>query len=165
MHNERSSPLLGLTMAAALIALPAQLVGQDVPQQQQQQAQQQACTAQVQPMQVRGGGEAERVTVTLSQPGAEITGFEAPEGSNIELASTENIPRSPLAGADQPRPEPIGQGEAENQWVVYLDLSDAESGTHELTFTIQQQGQQARPGQPDQPASQLSQCTASIMVQ
>ena len=183
MQKERSTSLLGLALAAAVVALPVE--AQDRPQQPQQQQQQQACT--IQPAQVQAGSEAERVTVTLNRPGAEITGLEAPEGSNIELASEENIPRTPLAGADQPRPEPISMGEAENQWVVYLNLSDAEAGSHELTFTLGGQGQpgaqaqQPRQPQPDQPepvqpdrpdqptqpgqTGQASQCTARIMVQ
>jgi hypothetical protein len=149
MQKERSGSLLGLALATALIALPAQLIAQDLPQQQpQQQQQQQACTAQIQPAQVQAGSNAERVTVTLDQPVGEITGVEAAEGSNIELANAEDLPRTPLAGPDQPRPEPISMGEGENSWTVYLNLSEAEAGSHELTFNTAQ-----------------GECTARIMVQ
>ena len=190
MQKERNAPVLGLALAAALVALPAQLVAQDRPQQQQQQQQQQqTCTAQIMPAQVEAGSNAERVMVTLNQPVGEITGVEAAEGSNIELASAADLPRTPLAsgdqprvggdqpsvgdqprpggdqpraggdqpraggdqpqaGAGQPRPQPISSGDAENQWVVYLNLSEAEAGAHELTFNTRQ-----------------GQCTGRIMVQ
>jgi hypothetical protein len=148
MQKERSASLLGLALATALVALPAQINAQDLPQQQPQQQQQEQCTAQIQPAQVQAGAAAERVTVTLQQPVGAITGVEAPEGSNIELASAEDLPRTPLAGPDEPRPEPISMGEAENQWTVYLNLSEAEAGSHELTFNTAQ-----------------GQCTARIMVQ
>jgi hypothetical protein len=149
MQNERSSSMLGLALAAALVALPAQLVAQDVPQPQPQEPQQQqTCTAQIQPAQVEAGSNAERVTVTLQQPVGEITGVEGAEGSNIELAAETDLPRTPLAGADQPRPQPISMGDAENQWVVYLNLSEAEAGSHELTFNTGE-----------------GQCTARLMIQ
>jgi hypothetical protein len=128
MLSITKTSLMGLALAAALVTVPSSVSAQDAPQPQV------ACTAQIQPASVAAGTTAVPVRITVSQTIGEVTGVEAAEGSGIALASASDLPRQPLAGGAEP-PRPIAMGDAENQWVVFLNLADAEAGSHEVTFT------------------------------
>jgi hypothetical protein len=126
LEHTRSS-LLGLTLAAAFLAMPSFVAAQAV-----QQAP--TCTAEVMPAAVEAGERAVPIAVTVSEPIGEVTGVSAPEGSGITLAAPADLPRQQLA-ADAPAPQPIAMADADNTWIVYLNLAEAEAGAHELTFT------------------------------
>jgi hypothetical protein len=120
--------LAALAFVAAL-AVPAHVTAQDpIPE-----AETEACTAQVNPAQVAPGEKAQQITVAFPQQVGAITGVEAAEGSGIALSAAADLPRTELA-AGEPAPSPIEMGEGPNTWNVFLDLSQANAGTHELTF-------------------------------
>jgi hypothetical protein len=132
MQQETKTSLIAL--AAAFLALPAALAAQQPePAQQQQQP---ACVASFMPTELAVGQEAAEVTITVSEAIGEVTELEAGE-SGIALAEADALPRTPLAAPDEP-PAPIRMGDAENQWIVYLNTVNAQAGSHELTFRSEQ---------------------------
>jgi hypothetical protein len=137
---QKDRKLSRLVLALALVAVPGLVVAQTPapqrPAQQQPQPGQQAaaCTAQIQPATVETGARVVPITVTVSDAQfGEVTGVAAPSASGIALAGASDLPREPLA-AGQPAPRPIAMGDAANKWVVYLNVSGAQAGRHELTF-------------------------------
>jgi hypothetical protein len=127
MQNLTMKGLAALAFVAALTAVPAHVTAQDPVTETE------ACTAQVNPAQVAPGEKAQQITVAFPQQVGAITGVEAAEGSGITLSAAADLPRTELA-AGEPAPSPIEMGEGPNTWNVYLDLSQANAGTHELTF-------------------------------
>lgn len=113
----RSISMLALAAAAAL---PAQLAAQE-------------CTARLDPAQVEPGSKAVAVNVTVSAPVGPLTGVQAPEASGIALASPADLPRTEMA-ASGGEARPIKMGERENVWIVWLNLAEAEAGSHAITF-------------------------------
>lgn len=90
------------------------------------------CTAEVAPAQIEAGAPAVQLTVVLSEDVGEITGLEAPQ-SGLAVATPGDLPRTDMA-ADA-RPEPIKLAEQGNAWTVWLNTTEAQSGTHEVAFT------------------------------
>jgi hypothetical protein len=134
MQSHKKISILGLALATAAVALPGQVAAQDPAQDPAQfPTQQQQCQAQVSPAQVAAGERAAEVRITVSEPIGEVTGLQA-GASGIQLAAAEDLPRTPLAADDAP--QPIRMGDAENQWVVYLNTTGAQAGQHELTFEL-----------------------------
>lgn len=140
----------GLALAATLALVPADATAQA----QRQGAQE--CTARVSPSQAQPGESAVRFNTMVSAPVGRVTGVNAEDESGIQLAEAGDLP----AGQ-----QPITQGEGENNWVIWLDLSEAEPGSHELTLTssegectanitVQEEGGAARPGAQPQPGAQ-----------
>jgi DsbC/DsbD-like thiol-disulfide interchange protein len=111
---------------AAAVALPAQLAAQDQPIAPE-------CTAQLDPASIEAGEKAVAVNVTVSEPVGPITGVRAPGESGIALASPADLPRTEMA-VEGAQPRPITMGEAENRWIVWLNVEEANPGTHALTF-------------------------------
>jgi hypothetical protein len=132
MQQQKKISIFGLALAAAFVALPGQATAQIPAQPQPQPQTQEQCQAQVSPAQLQAGARAAEVRITVSQPIGDVTGVEA-GNSGIELASAEDLPRTPLANPDQPQ-RPIRMGDAPNQWIVYLNTAEARAGEHELTF-------------------------------
>lgn len=137
MQTLTKQRLSALAFLAALAAVPAGLSAQEPSA---------ACSAEIDPAQVSPGEAAVQVSITMSLPIGPVTGLEVAEGSGITLSALRDLPRTDLAAGEAP-PRPIRMGEAPNQWSVWLNLSEAEAGTHEVTFK-----------------SAEGQCTASITV-
>lgn len=137
MQTRTKQRLSAFAFLAALAAVPAGLNAQEPSP---------TCSAEIDPAQVSPGESAVQVSITMSMPIGPVTGLEVGEGSGITLSSLRDLPRTDLAAGDPPR-RPIRMGEAPNQWSVWLNLSEAEAGTHEVTFQ-----------------SAEGQCTASITV-
>ena len=118
LHHTKTS-LSAFALAAALVAVPSVAYAQ--------------CTAQVSPAQVSAGERAVPVSITVSEPIGEITTVQAAESSGITLAAASDLPREPLAAGSAP--QPIAMGDTDNTWAVYLNLADAQPGTHQLIFS------------------------------
>jgi hypothetical protein len=90
-----------------------------------------ACTAEVLPTEVAAGMNAVRVTVTLSADVGDVASIEASEEGGLALAAPADLPRVPLA-AEQPRV--ITRAMGDHTWTVWMNTSESEPGTHEVTF-------------------------------
>lgn len=120
-HNR----ILGaLVVTAAVMAAPS-----DVSAQVNQSAP--ACTAEVLPAEIAAGASAVRLTVALSANVGDVASIEAPEGSGLAIAAPADLPRIPLATEE---PHPIMRGMGDNTWTVWVNTSESEPGTHEVTF-------------------------------
>lgn len=137
MLTRTTGTMLTLAAAVALIPLNANA------QVQEQDTSDQECTAQISPAQVEAGSEAVRVTVTLSedigsvtgleQTGLEQTGLEQEDAHGITLASPMDLPRTPMAAGDEV-PTPVEMGADQSTWILWLNTSEAEEGTHSVFF-------------------------------
>lgn len=132
MQTLTKTGLSALALVAALAIVPADITAQDQPLDAPA-----ACTAEVQPQQVAAGSNAVPVTVTVSEPIGPVTGVNAAEDSGIQLATAADLPRTEMAAGEE-QPQPIRMGEGENTWIVWLNLAEAQPGSHELTFTSTQ---------------------------
>lgn len=124
MRIPTTQRLAAFAFLAAFAAAPAGLNAQDPSPQ---------CEATIAPGQLSVGETATRVTISMSLPIGPIMGIEASEGSGIALSSPADLPRTQLAAGEGP-PRPIRMGDAPNTWDVWLNLSEAEEGTHEIMF-------------------------------
>lgn len=125
--------MLTLAAAVALIPLDANAQERDTLDQE--------CTAEVSPAQVEAGSEAVRVTVTLSEDIGTVTGLEQKDPEQLEqehahgitLASPMDVPRTPMAAGDE-APTPVQMGADQLTWILWLNTSEAEEGTHSVFF-------------------------------
>lgn len=131
MQTLTKTGLSALALMTALAVVPADVIAQDQPLEGPQ------CTAEVQPQQVAAGSNAVPVTITVSEPIGQVTGVNVAEDSGISLAAASDLPRTEMAAGEE-QPQPIRMGEGENTWIVWLNLANAQEGTHELTFTSTQ---------------------------
>jgi hypothetical protein len=83
------------------------------------------------PAEIAAGQEAVRLTVALSAAAGDVTAMESPENSGIVVAAPADLPRVALA---TDVPQPIVAGIGENAWIVWVNTSEADPGTHEVTF-------------------------------
>lgn len=90
------------------------------------------CSAEVAPAQIEAGAPAVQLTVVLSEDVGEITGLEAPQ-SGLSVAAPGDLPRTDMAA--ETRPEPIKMADQGNAWTIWLNTTQAQSGTHEVAFT------------------------------
>lgn len=132
MQTLTKTGLSALALVAALAIVPADITAQDQPI-----GGEQACTVEFQPQQVAAGSNAVPVTITVSEPIGPVTGLNADEMSGIKLATAADLPRTEMAAGEE-QPQPIRMGEGENTWIVWLNLAEAQEGTHELSFTSTQ---------------------------
>ena len=132
MQTLTKTGLSALALVAALAIVPADITAQDQPLDAQQQ-----CTAEIQPQQVAAGSNAVPVTITVSEPIGPVTGVNVDEESGISLAAASDLPRTEMAAGEE-QPQPIRMGEGENTWIVWLNLAEAQEGSHELSFTSTQ---------------------------
>ena len=120
-----------LTRILGALAVTAALVGapDDLTAQANQPAP--ACTAEVLPAEIAAGANAVRLTVALSANVGEVASIEVPEGTGIAVAAPADLPRVALATDE---PQPIVMGTSDNTWTVWVNTTEAEPGTHEVTF-------------------------------
>jgi hypothetical protein len=90
-----------------------------------------ACSAEVAPTEVAAGANAVRVTVTLSEDIGAVASIETSEDSGLALAAATDLPRVPLATE---QPSVITPAMGEHAWTVWVNTSESEPGTHEVTF-------------------------------
>jgi hypothetical protein len=121
-----------LAVTAAVVGMPGDLTAQ-VPASQVIPTAPAAppCTAEVLPAEIAAGTNAVRLTVALSADVGEVGSMEAAEASGVAVAAPNDLPRIPLATE---APQPIAAGEGDNTWTVWVNTSDADPGTHEVTF-------------------------------
>lgn len=123
MQNQ--TRILGaLVVTAAVMAAPS-----DVSAQVNQNAP--ACTAEVLPAEIAAGASAVRLTVALSADVGDVASMEAPEESGLAIAAPADLPRIPLATEE---PLAITRGMGDNTWTVWVNTSEVDPGTHEVTF-------------------------------
>ncbi len=131
----RKSLMNSLFPVAALALL---LVGTPRLVAAQEQTEPQQCTAQALPELVQAGQAAVRVTFTLSEDTGVIDGLQAPEGSGIEVASPEDLPKQDMANPDMP-PKPIEMSrEQPNVAILWLNTNAAQAGAYVLTLTSEE---------------------------
>lgn len=126
-HTKPSGAGLGALLCALLIGAP----GADA-QEQPQQPELQPCSATITPAQIERGQEAVELTAMVSEPLGEITEVETPEGSGLEIASPEDLPRQDMAATE--RPQPVTLGEQGDRVTVWLNTAEAQPGEYQLTF-------------------------------
>lgn len=115
-----------LTLAAAVALVPSNVNAQDYMPEAQ-------CSAQVSPAQIEAGSKAVRVTVTFSEDIGHVTGVEQENAHGIKIASPMDVPRADMATGEPP-PTPIQMGDDQAGWTVWLNMSEADEGTHSLVF-------------------------------
>lgn len=115
-----------LTLAAAVALMPSNVTAQDVPPDLE-------CTAQISPAQIEAGSSAVRVTVTLSDDVGHVTGLEEENTHGIKVASPMDVRRAEMS-TGEPAPTPIQMGDDGTTWTVWLNISEADEGTHSLVF-------------------------------
>jgi hypothetical protein len=115
-----------LTLAAAVVLMPSNVNAQDYTPEAQ-------CTAQVSPAEIEAGSKAVRVTVTLSEDIGQVTGVVEEDAHGIKIASPADVPRAEMA-TGEPAPTPIQMGDDRTAWTVWLNVSEADEGTHSLVF-------------------------------
>lgn len=96
-----------------------------------------ACSVRVAPDAVDAGLSAVEISARVSRDIGTVHSVRAPRGSGIELASPERLER--IRGRDDEVPEqepirPISMGPEPNQVSVWLNLFQAEAGSHPLTL-------------------------------
>lgn len=107
----------------------------------------QACVDQPMPASLEAGAKAVAVTVQVPNEFGAVTGIEAAEESGIILAEVADLPRTDMADQDEVAPRPINMGDAAGMWTVWLNLSEVEPGSYDVTFS-----------------SKTSHCTAHLTV-
>jgi hypothetical protein len=131
--QKRTKNLSALALLAVITAVPAHLTAQQPEPQPEPQPITQECTAQVTPAQVTAGEAAVQVRVTFSEAIGAVAGLDAASESGVQLAAPGDLPPTEMAAGEE-QPRAIRMAEGQNTWNVWLNTSEANEGTHQLTF-------------------------------
>lgn len=107
-----------LTLVAALAVVPVDVAAQE-------------CEAQLTPSTVPAGEAAVEVTAQLSESVGAVVGVEEADGQ-VSTALPTDVPRTEMAAEEEP--EAIQMSEDGQNVTVWLNTSQAEEGTYEVSF-------------------------------
>lgn len=120
----------------ALLTVPSAVMAQE----QAEEAEQQQCTVEIAPPEVATGKTAVQVTAAFSSDIGVVRELDAPEGSGIVLASSEDLALVQMArgeaeeGEEAEQPQPIVMAGGANQATIWLSTQDAQPGAHTVTL-------------------------------
>lgn len=122
--------LLNSLAGALLLALPFVLMPNGLGAQQAQ-----ACTAELSPQELDAGQSAVQVTANFSEDIGAVSGIQAAEGSGVTLTSPETLRQIQMAREEDEtdQPQPIEMAREGNRATLWLNLTEAQSGNHEVT--------------------------------
>lgn len=120
---------IGAGMSALICALLIAAPGVDA---QEPPAEMQQCTATVSPVEIESGQDAVQATAVASGSLGQLLEVELPEGSGLEIAAPEDLPRQDMAAEESPRP--VALDEQGTNLTVWLNTSAAQPGEYEVIF-------------------------------
>lgn len=129
-----SSPAFAL--AAAMAFMPGAAIAQTPPTLTPPASA--MCVGDLSPASVEAGVKAVAVTVEVSEMMGAVTGIETGEDSGISMAIAADLPKTEMArpvGEVAAAAQLITMAEAANTWTIWLNVAEAEAGSHDVTFT------------------------------